>query len=78
MLLSKDFIRLVLIAFVLAAPIAYYMMRHWLSDFSYHVDIGWEIFAVSGIAAVIIAWLTVSYQSVRAALMNPAKSLRSE
>ncbi len=78
MLLSKDFIRLVLIAFVLAAPIAYYVMQQWLSDFSYHVAIGWEVFVLTGAAATIIAWLTVSYQSVKAALMNPVKSLRAE
>jgi len=77
-LLSKDFVKLVLIALVLASPIAWYAMNRWLQDFAYRIDIAWWVFAVAGLLAVGIALLTVSFQSVKAALMNPVKSLRSE
>ena len=77
-LLSKDFLRLVLIAIVLASPIAWYAMTGWLNDFAYKIDIEWWYFALAGLLAVGIALLTVSFQSVKAALMNPVKSLRSE
>ncbi|MBS1596920.1 MAG: ABC transporter permease [Bacteroidetes bacterium] len=77
-LLSKDFVRLVLIAFVIAAPLAWYFMNHWLQDFAYRVQIGWWVFAVAGFAALIIALATVSFQAIKTALANPVKSLRSE
>ena len=77
-LLSKDFLRLVLIAIVIASPIAWYAMNRWLNDFAYKIDIEWWYFALAGLLAVGIAFLTVSFQSVKAALMNPVKSLRSE
>lgn len=77
-LLSKDFLKLVLIAIVIASPIAWYAMNHWLADFAYKVDISWWVFALAGLAAVTIALITVGYQSVKAALMNPVESLRSE
>ncbi|GHB83689.1 ABC transporter permease [Persicitalea jodogahamensis] len=77
-MLSKDFVLLVLIALVIASPIAWYFMDQWLADFAYHVDISWWVFALAGITAMAIALLTVGYQSVRAALMNPVESLRSE
>ncbi len=77
-LLSKEFLILVAIAIVIASPIAYYAMDKWLADFVYRIDIGWQIFALAGCVAVIIALLTVSYQAIRAALMNPVKSLKSE
>jgi putative ABC transport system permease protein len=77
-LLSKDFLKLVLMAIVLASPIAWYAMHRWLQDFAYRVDISWWIFALAGGLAVCIALLTVSFQSVKAALVNPVKSLRSE
>ncbi len=77
-LLSKDFLKLVLIAIVVASPVAWYVMNRWLQDFAYHIQIEWWIFAVAGLLAVSIALLTVSFQSIRAALMNPVKSLRSE
>ncbi|MPR34821.1 ABC transporter permease [Salmonirosea aquatica] len=77
-LLSKDFLKLVLIALVIASPIAWYFMDQWLTDFAYHVDISWWVFALAGLLAVGIALITVGYQSVRAALMNPVESLRSE
>jgi predicted permease len=78
LLLAKDFLKLVLIAVVLASPIAYYLMDKWLADFSYRIDIQWWMFALAGIAAMIIAFTTVSFQSIKAALANPVKSLKSE
>ncbi len=77
-LLSKDFLKLVLIAIVIASPIAWYAMNRWLQDFAYKIDMEWWVFAGAGLLAVGIALLTVSFQSVKAALMNPVKSLRSE
>ncbi len=77
-LLAKDFLKLVLIAIVIASPIAYYFMQKWLSDFAYRIDIQWWMFAAAGLAAVAIAFVTVGFQSARAALANPVKSLRSE
>jgi putative ABC transport system permease protein len=77
-LLSKDFVFLVLIAFGIATPIAYYFLSNWLQKYTYHTDISWWIFAASGSGALLITLLTVSFQSIKAALMNPVKSLRSE
>ncbi|PLK42667.1 ABC transporter permease [Emticicia sp. TH156] len=77
-LLSKDFIKLVVISIVIASPVAYYLMSQWLENFAYKVDISWWIFAVSGAGAILIALITVGYQAVRAALTNPVKSLKSE
>jgi putative ABC transport system permease protein len=77
-LLAKDFLKLVLLAIVIASPIAYYFMQRWLSDFAYRIDMQWWMFAVAGILAVAIAFLTVGAQAVRAALANPVKSLRNE
>jgi putative ABC transport system permease protein len=77
-LLSRDFLLLVLVAALLFFPLAWWGMHHWLQDFAYRIDIGWEIFALAGMVAVMIALLTVSFQAVRAALANPVNSLRSE
>lgn len=77
-LLSKDFLVLVLVANLLAWPIAYYAMSRWLEDFAYRIDIGWWVFAVAALVALCIAGLTVSYQAVKAALANPVQSLRTE
>ena len=77
-LLSKDFLRLVLVAIVLATPLASWAMRNWLGDFAYKITMPWWVFALTGGLAVIIAFATIAFQSVRAALMNPVKSLRSE
>ncbi|UHG92154.1 ABC transporter permease [Spirosoma oryzicola] len=77
-LLSKDFLKLVLIAIVLASPIAWWAMTQWLADFAYKVNLEWWVFALAGTVAVSIALLTVSFQSIKAALMNPVKSLRAE
>jgi putative ABC transport system permease protein len=77
-LLSKDFLKLVFIAIIIASPIGWWAMNKWLQDFAYKIDIEWWMFALAGALAVGIALLTVSFQSVKAALMNPVKSLRSE
>ena len=77
-LLSRDFLKLVVVAIVIASPIAWYGMNEWLQDFAYKIDISWWVFALAGVLAVMIALLTVSFQSVRAALANPVESLRSE
>ncbi|HEV2479127.1 MAG TPA: ABC transporter permease [Puia sp.] len=77
-MLAKDFIWLVLVSFVIAVPIAWYAMNQWLGNYDYRVNIGWSVFALSGGLALLIAILTVSYQSIRAALANPVKNLRSE
>jgi len=77
-LLSKDFIRLVLLAIVIAVPIAWYAMDRWLQNFAYRIHIAWWIFLLAGAAAVLIALATVSFQAVRAAFSNPVNSLRSE
>ncbi len=77
-LLAKDFLKLVLIAIVIASPIAWYVMNQWLSDFAYRIEISWWMFAAAGALALLIAFLTVGFQSVKAALANPARSLKSE
>ncbi|AKD58632.1 macrolide ABC transporter permease [Spirosoma radiotolerans] len=77
-LLTKDFIKLVLLSIAIASPIAWYAMNQWLQSFAYKIDIEWWVFAVSGLLTLGIALLTVSFQSIKAALMNPVKSLRSE
>lgn len=77
-LLSKDFLLLVIIAFVIASPIAWWAMNSWLKDFAYKTNIGWMIFAFAGFAALSIAFATLSFQAVKAAMANPVKSLRSE
>lgn len=75
-LLSTDFLKLVIIAILIASPVSYYFMNKWLQDFAYRIDIEWWIFAVSALLAVLVAFLTVGYQSVKAALQNPVKTLR--
>lgn len=77
-LLSKDFLKPVLVALLIASPIAWYAMREWLAGFAYRTGIGWGVFVGAGVLAIGIALLTVSFQSVKAALMNPVESLRSE
>ncbi len=77
-LFNKDFVRLILTAFVVAIPITYYAMNHWLQNFAYHVDIGAVVFIVAGLLCLSIALLTVSYRSVRAALANPVDALRND
>jgi ABC-type antimicrobial peptide transport system permease subunit len=77
-MLSKDFAVLVLISCFIASPVAYYVMHNWLLKYEYRTEISWWIFAVTSMAALVIALLTVSYQALKAALMNPVNSLRSE
>jgi putative ABC transport system permease protein len=77
-LLSKDFIRLVLISAVIAFPIAWWSMNKWLEDFAYRITIQWWIFFISALLVLVIAFLTVSAQAFKAAVMNPVKSLRTE
>ena len=77
-LLSRDFLMLVLIAFVVSAPIAWWLIDDWLKGFAYRIPLYWWIFAIAGLLAVLIAVLTVSFQAIRAAIVNPVTSLRSE
>ncbi|HEV7380771.1 MAG TPA: ABC transporter permease [Dyadobacter sp.] len=77
-LLSQDFLKLVLIAILIASPIAWYGMHNWLQDFAYHTEIKWWVFILAGTLAIGISLLTISFQSIKAALMNPVKSLKSE
>jgi len=77
-MLSKDFIRLVIIAIVIAAPLAWLVMQKWLQGFAYRQNIQWWVFAAAGAGALVIAFITVSFQSIKAALVNPVESLRSE
>jgi putative ABC transport system permease protein len=77
-LFSKDFLKLIFIAFLIAAPIAWYSMNHWLQDFAYKIDISWWIFAVAAVISVVIALVTMGYQAIKAAIANPVKSLRTE
>jgi putative ABC transport system permease protein len=77
-MLSRDFVKLVVISIVIATPIAWYVMHNWLQEFAYRTAISWWIFAVAGLSALFIALITVSYQAIKAALSNPVKSLRTE
>ncbi|MFD2587486.1 ABC transporter permease [Croceitalea marina] len=77
-LLSKDFLKLVGISLLIAIPISWYAMNQWLQDFAYRIDLSWWVFALAGLLALVIAFLTVSYQAVKAAKRNPVKSLRTE
>ena len=77
-LLSVDFIKLVLIALVIAAPVGLFAMNKWLQDFAYHIHISWWVFVVAGSVSIVIAFLTISFQAIKAAFANPVKSLRTE
>lgn len=77
-LLSKDFLKLVLIAFIIAAPVGWYVMSRWLQDFAYRINLSWTVFALAAVLAVVITLVTVSFQAIRAAIANPVNSLRSE
>jgi putative ABC transport system permease protein len=77
-MLSKDFIKLVLIAILIASPLAWMVMRNWLLGFAYREEMRWGVFALAGLAAVLIAFITISFQSIKAALTNPIKSLKAE
>jgi ABC-type antimicrobial peptide transport system permease subunit len=77
-LLSKDFIQLVLVSLIIAFPIAWWAMNKWLQGFAYRININWWVFAIAGITAILIAFITVSFQAIKAAMANPVKSLRTE
>ncbi len=77
-LLSKDFIKLIIVAIIIASPIAWYCMDKWLQNFAYRITISWWMFAAAGSLAVIVALMTVSFQAIKAAIANPVKSLRTE
>jgi putative ABC transport system permease protein len=77
-LLSKEFLKLVILAVVIASPIAWYAMNRWLENFAYQTSISWEVFVITAIIALLIAFMTISYQAIKAAIVNPVRSLRSE
>ena len=77
-LLATDFVKLVLIAILIATPLAWYIMNAWLQDFAYKINIGLSVFVIAGSVAILIALITISFQSIKAAVANPVKSLRSE
>jgi putative ABC transport system permease protein len=77
-LLSKDFLKLVLIANGIAFPIAWWAANKWLQEYAYHIDVKWWVFGFAGASAILIALLTVSYQAIKAAISNPIKNLRTE
>ncbi|WP_276500545.1 ABC transporter permease [Terrimonas pollutisoli] len=77
-LITKDFVKLIVIAVVIASPVAWFFMNKWLQDFAYRINIGWWMFALAGIIAIVIAMITVGFQAVKSAIANPVKSLRTE
>jgi putative ABC transport system permease protein len=77
-LLSKDFLKLVMVAFVIAIPIAWWAMHQWLQVFAYRINITWWMFALAGAVALLIALVTVSFQAIKAAVANPVRSLKAE
>jgi putative ABC transport system permease protein len=78
MLLARDFLFMVLLAFIIAVPLTWFAMDKWLQEFAYRINIGWTVFALAGSIAVLIAFATVSFQAIKAAIANPVKSLRTE
>ena len=78
LLLSKDFVKLILLSFLISIPVGWYIMNEWLKDYAYRISISWWVFLIAGISAIFIALCTISFQSIKAALANPIKSLRTE
>lgn len=78
LLLSKDFLKLVLVSFIVAVPVAWYLLNTWLQDYQYRIELKWWYFVIVGFACMIIAFLTISFQTIKAAIANPVKSLRTE
>lgn len=78
MLLSKDFLKLVIISYIIASPIAWWAMSKWLQAYTYRINIEWWVFAMAGLVSIVIAISTVSYQAIKAAIANPVKNLRTE
>jgi putative ABC transport system permease protein len=77
-MLSTDFVKLVMLAFVIATPIASWFMHKWLQEFAFRIDLHWGIFAITGLVALVIALITLSFQAIRAAMANPVDSLKTE
>jgi ABC-type antimicrobial peptide transport system permease subunit len=77
-LMSKDFLRLVIISFVIASPVAWFFMSKWLENYTYRISVEWWVFAVAGFLSIMIALITISFQAIRAAIANPVESLRTE
>jgi len=77
-MLSKDFLKYVLIAVLIAWPLSWIAVHKWLQDYAYRINISWWVFAMAGVLAMLIALVTVSFQAIKAALANPVKSLRTE
>lgn len=77
-LLSGEFLKLIAISSLLAFPVAWYAMHSWLQNFAYHISINWWVFVAAAVASVLIALITISFQTIRAAVVNPIRSLRSE
>jgi putative ABC transport system permease protein len=77
-LLSKDYVKLVMVAILIAFPVAGWMMHKWLQDFAYRIQMSWWMFAVAAFAALFITLVTISFQAIKAALTNPVKNLRTE
>jgi len=77
-LVLKDFVKLVMIAFIISIPFTWYCANKWLENFAYRIGIGWWIFLIAGFTTILIALLTVGYQAIKAAMANPVKSLRTE
>jgi putative ABC transport system permease protein len=77
-MLSKDFLKYVLIAALIAWPLAWFSIYKWLQDYAYRIDISWWIFLFAVLIAIIIAFITISFQAIKAAIANPVKSLRTE
>jgi putative ABC transport system permease protein len=78
LMLSKDFAKLVIVSIIIASPVAWWIMNKWLEGFAYRINISWWIFLVAGIIALLVAWMTVGFQAIKAAIANPVKSLRTE
>ena len=77
-MLSKNFLKLVIISSIIAFPVSWWAMHNWLQDFAFRISIGWWVFVVAGVAAIVIALITISFQAIKAAIVNPVKSLRTE
>jgi putative ABC transport system permease protein len=78
MLLSKDFLKLTIVACLIGFPVAWYFMNKWLEDFAYRINITWTIFLVAGLSTLLVTLITISFQAINAAVANPVKSLRTE
>lgn len=77
-LISRDFLKLIMVALIIASPLAWLAMNNWLQEFAYRVNVGWWIFAAAGLIAILVAFASIGFRAVRAAVTNPVKSLRTE